>query len=268
MRADSTSEPVRISPGVSFAFEKAASDTCEEAKVDYPDRPYQMREWVGRMEANFRALTAAGKTTDEDACWVAITLFSPKNTAKMRLGGLKSWWHRLFFYERYSVHRLIAPVVFCTLHSWLRSSGSLEVNVISKQELGIQFLMFSWNYYVGVYTIVIITVFRLIAKRFRPFGLSGFYTKAVCQGAGTMAIILLFVEIGQEWIGSVENWFAKLNMPDEGHPWANNLLGAQYALGYTLEAVTVFAILALVFAEIFDLPALVREQKELQRSRI
>ena len=265
-----STESERISPAISFAFEKVAFETSEAAKIDYADRLEQIREWVGRMEANFRQLTVTGRATDEDAALVVAALFNPENTAKMRRGGLRSWWHRLFFYERYSTHRLLAPVAFGMFSAWFQTSGSLEnIHIISAQEGAIRIAFFDLSYFSSLYIIAIIVATRVFTRVFPRIKGCGWGIALVFEAA-------IFYKLAVSWGGSVGHWLELANntwhdptrYTQQAPLWLNLLVAALYLFGYVVEAVMFFVVVALVFVETLNFPEMRRERRDLRRSGI
>ena len=230
---------------------------CDEAKVDDDDRPYQSREWVGAIEQKFRQLIADGKTPDEDAALVAVALFNPRNTAKQRRGRWRSLWYRLLNYRRYSAHRLVAPVAFGMLHAWYRTSGSLEISIIRGSK-GPSMVLFGWNYYVGIFTVAIIAIERLVIRYLRA-------PRSMVEGVALGATLLLFLAIAFEWVGSVLLWIESLGSRSAWAGWLDVVAGTDYLIGYIVEALLFFVVLRLMFVEIFNWPEQRRERKALRR---
>jgi hypothetical protein len=257
MSADSKDKLATISPAVLFQFEKTASWTCDEAKVDDADRPYQIREWVGAIEQKFRCLVADGKTPDEDAALVAIALFNPRNVAKQRRGRWKGFWYRLLNYRRYSAHRLVAPVAFGMLHAWYRTSGSLQISVLGDGK-GPSMVLFGWNYYVGIFTVAIIVLERFLIRFVRV-------PRMIAEGLAGGATLLIFLAIAYEWVGSASIWVESLKDRSAWAGWLDFVAGTDYLFGYLIEALLFLIIFRLVFVEIFDLPERRREQMALRR---
>ena len=152
-----TTEPERvetISPAIRFRFEEFASRICDEGKVEAGEQPFKMREWTGHLERLFRERIADEKTTDEVGAEFAIEAFGPaENVIKMLRGGLRGLWHRLLYHQGYSVHRLVAPVVFIFLHCSLRTTDSLT-HVVASGEYS--YVLNGWHYYIGVMTLMAI----------------------------------------------------------------------------------------------------------------
>jgi hypothetical protein len=241
-----------ISPAIRFQFEEFASRICDEGKVEAGDRPYKMREWTGRLERLFRERLADGKTTDEVGAEFAIETFGPaKNMIKMLRGGWKGLWHRLLYHQSYSVHRLVAPVVFILLHCWLRSAGSIEIHITASKDTAFRFLTFGWNYYIGVMTLVTIVITRAATRRLR-------IPKLLGQVAAAAFTLWLFYVVADEWIVSVRHhfktWADAARLEPEIPPWAENAFGSFLLALFIIEAVAFFFVLALTIAEIFDFP--------------
>lgn len=258
-----------IAPAITFAFEKVASWICDEAKIDYADRPDQVREWTIHLEQSFRALTADGRTLDEDAALVAVALFNPPNVAKQRLGGvkpldrLKRLWHRLLYYERYSGHRLVIPVVFCMMHCWLRTSGSAQISIITTPDRSFNFVFFGWNFFIGIIMIMVLTMTRWVT---RTLQLKPDYGQCLAAGIGA----ILFFVIAQEWLASVSELCHYWNFnPSRDHvaPWKNTLAESIYLGWYSIEAVAFAGVVILILDEIFEFPSKRRARINLQRSK-
>ena len=260
LSAGASGKPARISPAVTFQFEQFASRICDEAKVEFVDRPYRIREWMIRMEELFRRNVADGRTTDEAAAEAALSSFGPvENIVKGLRGGIKGLWFRLRFYDRYSVHRLLSPVAFCFLHHELRSSGSLNITIFSAHDYSWRFVMFGWDYYIGVITLASIVTTRFLCRKFA-------IPKLLGQIVALAIATALFLQIGHEWGQSVMNHFttwAREPQLEPGIPsWKVSTFATFLLVCYLVEAISFIFVATLVAAEIFDLPGLRRTKRE------
>ena len=259
-----------ISPSITFQFEKMASWICDEAKIDYADRPYQIREWIVHLERSFRALVADERTLDEDAALVAIALFNPWNVVKQRLGGVKRLnrlrrlWYRLLYYHCYSVPRLVIPVVYCMFHCALRTSGSAQISVISTPDHALNFVLFGWGFYIGIIMILVIVLTRWINRK---LNIRSDYGQGFAGGIG----VILYFTIVQEWLSSVSVLYHYWNFnPSWNHvaPWKNTLAESIYLGWYAIEAIAFVGVIILLLDEIFEFPSRRRLELALKRSEI
>jgi hypothetical protein len=238
-----------ISPAIRFRFEEFASRLCDEGKVEAVERPYKIREWTGRLERLFRERIADGMTTDEVGAVFAIETFGPaESIIKMLRGGLRGLWHRLVYHQSYSVHRLVAPVVFILLHCWLRTSDSLKVRVTTGE---ISYVWFGWNYYIGVMTLVTIVITRAATRILR-------IPKLIGQVAAFGFTVWLFYVVAGEWLFSIKEhfriWAISPGLEPEIPVWAEHAFGGFLLALFIIEALAFFFVLALTIAEIFDFP--------------
>ena len=64
------------------------------------------------MEASYRTYDQAGFYKDEAAAKALDDFGDVEAVASIHRDGWRGLWHRLLFYQRYSVHRLVAPSFF------------------------------------------------------------------------------------------------------------------------------------------------------------
>lgn len=106
----------RVPPAVSLTFEKAATDICNRAKLDYDEWPLQAHEFVTHLQERWKEGIEKGLTT-EDAEARALALFGdPAATAKALR---KPWLRRVLSYERYRPERHLLFLVAYVFHAWL-----------------------------------------------------------------------------------------------------------------------------------------------------
>ncbi len=117
-----------ISPAVLYRFEKLASRICDEALVDFEERPLIILEYKIRLIEFFRKAEREG-LDDERAAGQAIDRFgNPTIHAKVRRGGFKGWLRRLLTYRRYRTARFLVIIFTAQFIEYLRvQSGTTYV---------------------------------------------------------------------------------------------------------------------------------------------
>lgn len=112
-------DTIRIPPAVAFVFEQYASKICDEAKVDYEERPFIARELQNHLNHFWKRAIADGKSTD-DAETAAIVAFG--NVENVARSIRQPYWKRLLFFERCRAARFIWFMIvgavinfFCTV---------------------------------------------------------------------------------------------------------------------------------------------------------
>ena len=239
----------RIPDAFRFKFLEQAEAVCELAKVDYWEHTQVLSELREQMEAAYRAYDQAGLYKDDAKARTLEDFGSPQLIARIYRDGLRGLCYRLFFFRRYALHRLLSLVIFCLVHSWLRSQGSIELNIFSDGNYEWRVAIFGWGYWGGIFIIIPILLARLIPR----------YPK-VCKLVGNLAavgLVLVFsAEIVSEWRYSVRDVLhhIKAHTMFDNHPqWGSTPLGIVVLSLFFLEAIAFFVVLALAGAEIFDL---------------
>ena len=255
---------VTVPPGVRFQFEQRAQEICELAKIDYGEQAQIASEMTQLMEERWRTLQV--KLTTDDAMNASLgSLGSASDVASVYLGGFRGFWHRLFYSKRYSLHRMVIPIIFCLFHNWLRSSGSLEIHVWSSKDLEWRFVLYGWDYYIGVIVLVTIVTTRWLTK---AVGLPKFIGECMA----VVIALALFSDIAFEWVRSVANllnsdWRRMAGL--DNVPYWEELLAIIAEMGFFLfEAFLFFPMLGLVVAEIFDLGARRKARRKREQQRV
>ena len=119
-------DDLRIPPAVTFAFEQIVSRVCDEAKVDYGERPFVARELNNHLQDLWRRGIEASMSTD-DAQAAAIVSFGRLEDVARSLR--QPFWRRLLFYERYQAARYIVFLVMGTIINY-----ACAVNVMDGQK--------------------------------------------------------------------------------------------------------------------------------------
>jgi hypothetical protein len=260
---------ITVPPGVRFQFEQRAQEVCELAKIDYGDQAQIVSEMTQLMEERWRTLQV--KLTTDDAMIASLESFgSAGDVASAYRGGFKGYCHRLIYYRRYSLHRMVAPIIFCLFHNWLRTSGSLQVHVLSSKDLEWRFVLYGWDYYIGVISLVTIIVVRMIADKVSkpdPSEEKAIELHTCFQIAGFAVVLFLFADIATEWIHSVSSlldsdWRHMAGL-DNVARWEELMAIIVYIGAFLFEAFFFFPMLGLVGAEIFDMG----ERKKARRKR-
>ena len=251
-----------ISKAVRFRFEQFASRICDEAKVEFTDRPFKIQEWMLRLEHKFREIDALGKTTDEVTAEMVLAIFGPaENTIKTLRGGWKGFWHRLIYYERYTNHRLVALASLCLLHDWIRTSSSIKYSLVRITSLQVTFIAPKFDYYLGILFMAVVAIPRCIRPRDPRL-------KRIVQIVATLTVSWFYYIVLTQCLSSVRDLYGDFStgnwhQPDDDVPiwkdaativiWIGALL---FEIGFLVAAVP------LVISEIFALPRRRREIRE------
>ena len=252
MAEDTVPRPIR------YRFLEQAQQVCDLAKVDYWEYSEMLSSLREQMETSYRAYDRAGLYKDEAEEKALEDFGSVEEVASVHRGGWRGLWHRLLFTQRYSVYRLIAPVLFCMLHLSMKTTGTLGITVLASGDLVWRIALFGWDFYVGVIVIAVIFASRWSVRYLRV-------PKAVAEITALILAFLLFGELVQEWFAAVANWFVISRIVDDVPRWKNMLAGSVYMVGYVIEAFTFLAVVTLSAAEILDIPACHRRVIEAKR---
>jgi hypothetical protein len=258
-----------ISPAIRFKFEELAFRICDEGKVDLYDRPYRIREWTIRMEELFRAKNADGKNTDENDALYAIEKFGPaENTIKTLRGGWKGLWHRLLYYERYTIQRLVALGSLCLLHDWIRTSSSVTYSVVRLHEIETTFIAPNADYYLGVLFLAVVAIPRWIRPR-NPI------LKRIVLFGASLTVCWFYYTVFKQCLGSTRNLYhsfitGRWNQPDvDNIPlWKNAIAGVIWSGAQLFEIVALLVAVPVIISEIFALPRQRRKKIERRRRQI
>jgi hypothetical protein len=258
---------VTIPPAVRFRFEQFTSRLCDLAKVDYLDRPEKSRQWMIELEKQWR--TKAEKLDTDLATEETLVEFGNAETvARGYRRGLKGFWERLLYYERYKLHRLVFPAAVCLLHHWVRQSSSVRVTIISTHDFRFSYINPNWDYYVGILFVATFILPSLLTK------LLPRWDKLVRFVASFVALWLFWV-IFRECIESVGYIWDDFNSggwhrPAENVPmWEDAAAGVLWVFALLFEVVALLVMVPVVASEIFDLPSIRRrkiEERERQRA--
>ncbi len=239
----------KIPDAFRFEFLEQAETVCNLAKVDYWEHTQVLSELRAQMEATYRAYDQAGVYKEDARARTLEDFGPPRLIAKIYRDGVRGFCYRLFFFQRYALHRLLGPVIFCLFHSWLRSQGSIELNVISTEYHEWRVAIFGWGYWVGIVTVSPILLAHMIPRRLKLFKLVG-------NLAAAGIVLAVSANIVSEWSYSVRDVLHHIEtntMFDNSSQWGSKSLGVVVLSLFFLEAVSFFVVLALVGAEIFEL---------------
>ena len=106
----------RIPPGVTLAFEKAATQICNDAKLDYDEWPLRAYETVTHLRERWRDGILKGLSTDE-AERQALNAFGKLSAVARSLR--KPWPVRILVHQRYRPERFFLFLVAYVFFSWL-----------------------------------------------------------------------------------------------------------------------------------------------------
>ena len=129
---------------IRYRFLSVAQKVCDLAKVDYWEYPEVLSGLREQMEASYRAYDQAGDYKDDSEAKALEDFGSVHDVARLHRGGWRGLWCRLLFSERYTVHRLVGPVIFGMMHSFLRIEGSLKVSYSRSQIRLVRLAILLW----------------------------------------------------------------------------------------------------------------------------
>ena len=243
MPEDTIPRPIR------YKFLSVAQEVCDLAKVDYWEQTEVLSSLREQMEISYRAYDQASRFEDDPETKALEDFGSPKDVARVHRNGIKGLWYRLLFNQRYAVHRLIGPVVFCLWHFFFNTTGGMGITFIGVDRLRLHIPIFGWDYYIGVIIITLTLLPRLVPKNIPLF-------RRVAEAiALSVAVWFFFGKLATEWGGSMVDWRRTWDIYDDVPRWKNVMVGMFELSGFTMEAVAFFFVLAMSAAEILEIPA-------------
>ena len=148
---------------IRYRFLAVAQEVCDRAKVDYWEYPEVVSGLREQLETSYRAYDRAGLYKDDAEARALEDFGSIEAVANIHRDGWRGLWQRLISNQRYSVHRLVAPVLYCLFHSELRTQGSQEITVYGSTWHW-SFVLYGWDYYIGVIVLITTVTTRAITR--------------------------------------------------------------------------------------------------------
>ena len=107
---------LRIPPSVTFAFERTATQVCNEAKLDYDEWSLRAYEAVTHLRESWRKGIRNGLSTDEAERQALVSYGDLSIAAK---SWRKSWLLRMLFHQRCRSERFFLFLAAYVFFSWL-----------------------------------------------------------------------------------------------------------------------------------------------------
>ncbi|NJK92628.1 MAG: hypothetical protein HC904_12850 [Blastochloris sp.] len=124
------SSPLRIPPGVDFAFEKRVNAVLESAKPDYDRLPELRTELMEHLRQRWREGIEKNLST-EAAEEQALELFGDPEAIGKSLREV--WWRRLLFYRRCRAERFLIMVSCSVWATYCLYFGETDYQRLSKE---------------------------------------------------------------------------------------------------------------------------------------
>lgn len=232
-----------------FKFETVAQEVCDLAKVDYWEQSEVLSSLREQMEISYRTYEQADRFEDDPETKALEDFGSPKDVARVHRDGIRGLWHRLLFNQRYAVHRLVGPIIFCLWHFFFKTAGGMSIIIVGSDRIRLHIPIFGWDYYIGVIIITLTLLPRLVPKKVR-------HLRQIIEAVALIvAVWFFFGKLASEWMESMLNWRHTWDSYADPAGWNNDLGELIDLCGYLLEAVSFFFVLAMSAAEILEIPA-------------